>query len=492
MTDTVLIVGAGPVGLTMALELARYGVPVRLVDRMTKREETSRAVALWPRTLELLARAGGGLSDELVALGNPVTVANIVAGSAPIARVELKDIETPYPFVLMLPQSETETVLARHLADHGVQAELGIELAGFTQDEAGVTATLRHADGREETARHGFLIACDGAHSPVRHGLGLAFEGDTRGDDWAQGDFHMSGVPYPVNEFVTYWHEEGPAVLFPMAPGRYRVILGIGASSGAVPAVPPIETFQAILDRRGPGGMVLHDTIWSSAFRINERQVERYRVGRVFLAGDAAHVHSPAGGQGMNTGMQDAVNLAWKLALVARGIATAPALLGSYHPERHAVGAQVIAASGRLTRLATMENPLARQIRNGVLHFLLGLAPVQHQLEGTLTETSIGYENSPLNGVSWQAGPRAGERMVPRAGEAPYGAGDTPRFTLRVGEDVGDHPPELPLALVDPLRRTNPVAGGIELVRPDGYLALSVTDGEWEPVVDYLHRLGRA
>ncbi|MCS0497306.1 FAD-dependent monooxygenase [Ancylobacter sp. MQZ15Z-1] len=492
MADSVLIVGAGPVGLTMALELARYRVPVRLVDAMTARANTSRAVALWPRTLELFARAGGGLSDELVGLGNRVTVANILAGDEPIARVELKDVATPYPFVLMLPQSETERVLVRHLEALGVSAELGVELEGFDADGEAVSATLRHADGRGESVRHGWMIACDGAHSVVRHHLGLPFEGDTLGSDWAQGDFHMAGVPFPVNEFATYWHEEGPLVLFPMGPDRYRMIVGLGASDEASSraAPPPVETFQTLLDRRGPGGIVLRDAIWTSAFRINERQVAHYRAGRVFLAGDAAHVHSPAGGQGMNTGMQDAINLAWKFALVHRGLCTAPVLLDSYDPERRAVGAQVIATSGRLTRLATLKNPLARHIRNAVMHFALGLPPVQHVLEGNLTETSIGYEDSPLNGVSWQAGARAGARVAPREDEAPYGAGDTPLFTLRAGEGAGPPPAGLFEGPVDPAVRPNPAAGGIELVRPDGYLAMAVADGEWERVARYMEALG--
>lgn len=492
MTDSVLIVGAGPVGLAMALELARYRVPVRIVDAMTERSTTSRAVAIWPRTLELLERAGGGLSDELVARGNKVTVVNILSGPTRLARVELGDVDTPYPFALMLPQSVTERILLEHLERRGVRPELGVSLTGFAQDDEGVSATLRHADGRREDTRHSAMAGCDGAHSPVRHHLGLSFEGDTLGSDWAQGDFHLSGMPFPVDEFATCLHADGPAVLFPLAPGRYRVIAGLGPSTDEVAPPPTLAGFQALLDRRGPGGIVLHDTLWTTSFRINERQVERYRVGRVFLAGDAAHVHSPAGGQGMNTGMQDAVNLAWKLALVLRGLATSPRLLDSYDPERRAVGAEVIALSGRLTRLATLKNPIARQIRNAVMPFVIGLAPVRGAIEGALTETTVHYPGSPLNGVSWEAGRRAGERVPPVAGETPYGAGDTPRFTLRVGASAGTRPPalRLPGDLVDPGVRPDPVASGIELIRPDGYLAMAVADGEWDQVNSYLRRLG--
>lgn len=486
MTDTVLVVGSGPVGLTMALELARYRVPVRLVDRMTARSDKSRAVAVWTRTLELLDRAG--VSGELVARGNTVGAARIVAGREPIGRLDLSGVASPYPFVLMLPQSDTEAVLERRLEAFGARTELGVELTRFTQDADGVEATLHHADGHVETARFAFLVACDGSHSPVRHGLGLAFDGDTMGTDWALGDFHISGSPAPLDELATYWHADGPIVFFPMAPGRYRLIASLGPS-GETPPVPPTTAgFQAIVDRRGPGGIVLGDPIWTSAFRINERQVSSYRVGRVFLAGDAARVHSPAGGQGMNTGMQDAVNLAWKLALVCRGLGPTDVLLDSYDAERRPVGAEVIAASGRLTSLATLRNPIVQELRNIVGHFMLGLAPVRRALEGTMTETSIGYPDSPLNGDSSGSQP-AGARMPSVQGEPPYGAGDTPRFTLRAATAANDATSPLTHDLLDPAVRVNEAGAGIDLVRPDGYLAMSAPSGEWATVADYLDGL---
>ena len=488
MSDTVLIVGAGPVGLTMAVELARYQVPVRLVDKMIERSDTSRAVAIWPRTLELLDRPG--ISADLVALGNQVTAVSIVADCEPIARIELEDVETFYPFVLMLPQSDTERALDRHLQRFGARSELGVEVTGFAQDADGVTATLRHGDGRVERQRFGWLIACDGAHSPIRHGLGLAFDGDTRGDGWILGDFHMTGAPFPLNELATFWHADGPLVFFPMAPGRYRIVASLGAPGETAPAPPTLEGFQALVDRRGPGGIVLSNPIWTSAFRINERQIAHYRVGRVFLAGDAAHVHSPAGGQGMNTGMQDAINLAWKLALVCRGKAASPALLDSYDTERRAVGAAVIAASGRFTNVAMIHGAVKQHIRNMVAHCMLGLAPIRRALESSMTEISTGYPASPLNGIAAGSSRRPGSRMPPVAGETPYGAGASPLFTLRGAASSTEGPaPSLLRGLVDPKIRPNPPGDGIELVRPDGYLALSAPDGEWGLAGAHIERL---
>jgi 2-polyprenyl-6-methoxyphenol hydroxylase-like FAD-dependent oxidoreductase len=482
MTDTVLVAGAGPVGLTMALELARYGVPVRLIDKATTRAGTSRAIAIWPRTLELLDRAGG--SKELIDAGVRVTVANINAGGRQIARIPLDGIDTPHRFVLMLAQSETEAILQRRVEAAGVRCEFGTELKGLTQDEGGVVATVSYPDGRLATERFGWVVGCDGAHSVVRHGLGLSFDGDTIATDWGLGDFLLTGVPFGYDELVTYWHHDGPIIYFPLARNRYRIIASLGPSKGDKPTPPTVEEFQALVDTRSPVGIKLGEPVWLSAFRINERQVPTYRTGRVFLAGDAAHVHSPAGGQGMNTGMQDAFNLAWKLALTARGLTASPTLLDSYSPERHAVGAEVIAAAGRLTKMALISNPVAQEIRNALGHLILGLTPVRNAIEAQMTELSTGYPDSSLNGPHRGSRQKPGTRMKPLDGEVPYGTGDIPRFTLRANES-----PSFVHSLVDPVVRPGTPGNGIELVRPDGYLAMSAHAGDWGSVKAYLDRI---
>jgi 2-polyprenyl-6-methoxyphenol hydroxylase-like FAD-dependent oxidoreductase len=486
MNDQVLIAGAGPVGLTMALELARYGVPVRIIDKIPEATHTSRAVAVWPRTLELLDRSGA--AADIIAMGNKVTVANILSGGRPVASLSLDKIPSPYPFALMVPQYDTEAVLRRHLAAHGVTPDLGVELLGFEQDEDGLSARLREPDGTERTEPYAYLVACDGAHSVVRHHLGLDFEGDTLGLDWTQGDFHLSGYAFPSSQLAIFWHEDGPLLFFPMAPDRARIITSLGPSTATPPVALDQEAFQKMIDARGPQGIALTGTEWVSAFRINERQVENYRSGRVFLAGDAAHIHSPAGGQGMNTGMQDAINLAWKLALAIRGTAGAPALLESYDLERRPVGAQVIAASGRMTRIGTLADHTLQHVRDFAAHILMGLSPVQRAITGLMAEVSIGYPDSPLNGPS-QGDAKAGARVRPVAGEGPFGGGDTPLFTACGGSGAAELAARFPRLVAAAPPRSDAEAF-ISLVRPDGYLAAQVADAHWQDLVPYLQRIG--
>jgi 2-polyprenyl-6-methoxyphenol hydroxylase-like FAD-dependent oxidoreductase len=485
MVAKVLIVGAGPVGLTMAAELARYGVPVRVVDKAAQRTDKSKALVLWSRTLELLDRSG--CSAALVAAGHQVTGANIVAGDKTIGHVGLSGVASPYPFALMLPQPETERLLEEHLAHLGTAVERRVEAIGFAQTQTGVTTILRHPNGAEEKVETDWLIGCDGAHSMVRHGLGLSFEGDTLQSDWILADVHISGFKIPDTEMAVYWHADGTFVTFPISPGRYRIIADIGVSDGVHPADPILAEVQSIADRRGPGGLKLSDPIWLSAFRINERKVRDYRSGRALVAGDAAHVHSPAGGQGMNTGMQDAINLAWKLVLASRSAQVPEALLASYSAERSAVGEQILKQAGRLTAIGVMHNHTAQMLRNFVGGLLLGLSPVRRAMADTLTEITIGYPRSPLNGPHVAGGPAPGDRVPPVAGQPPVGGGDRPLFALLAAPGaatdrlIAEHADLLEAAPRPPL-----APGGIWLVRPDGYVAATAKAGGERSLAKYL------
>ena len=488
VTKLVLIIGAGPVGMTLASELARYGVTVRIVDKAAQRTDKSKALVIWSRTLELLDRGGG--SAPFVDAGFKALAVNIIAGDALIGHVAMEGVDTPYPFGLMLPQSETERLLEERLGRLGVAVERRVELTSFKSDANGVEATLHHPDGHDETVSADWMVGCDGAHSAVRHGLDAPFSGETSDSDWILADVHMTGYPCPDSEASVYWHRDGVFVIFPISPGRYRVIADLPASGAERPPTPTLEEVQAIMDRRGPSGLKAFDPIWLAGFRINGRKVAQYRWGRVFLAGDAAHVHSPAGGQGMNTGMQDAFNLSWKLALVVRGTC-GEHLLDSYSPERSGVGDEVLKAAGRLTAVGTMRNPVAQTLRNLAGRVMLGLGPVQHAFANTMTEVSIGYPHSPLNGPSLDGtGPKPGERVAPVAGQVPVGSGGTPLFALfaEATEPVADLTRRF-AGLLDPDIRPALHEGGIWLVRPDGYVAcLSRSPGDISSYLDGIVR----
>ncbi len=487
MRQDVLVVGAGPVGLTMAAELARYGVGVRIVDKAAERSDKSKALVLWSRSLELIDRMGCGAS--FVTAGIKVHGARIFAGGGEIAHISLDGLDTPHPYALMLPQSETERLMEQHLNSLGVKVEREVDLLQFDARTDGVTATLGHSDMHQEVVDAGWMIGCDGAHSTVRHLLGMQFEGDTLPSSWLLADLHLSGDVTP-DEIVNYWHSDGVLVLFPIAPGRYRIIADAGeVAPGERPADPTLAQVQAVLDQRGPGGIQASDPVWLAGFVINERKVADYRAGRVFLAGDAAHIHSPAGGQGMNTGMQDACNLAWKLALVCRGVTAHEPLLDSYSAERSEIGRKVLRDAGRLTAMATLKGGVLQALRNHAASLALGLAPVRRVITNAMAELSIGYPDGPLTRAEGghRGGPAAGERAPVAGTGQPVGAGDRPRFALFAAADpsaaalIARHG-----ALLEPQVRAPFVPDGIWLVRPDGYVAMAPRGDDWDKIGAYL------
>jgi 2-polyprenyl-6-methoxyphenol hydroxylase-like FAD-dependent oxidoreductase len=529
----VLVAGAGPVGLTMAAELARYGLSVRIVDTNEARTDKSKALAVWSRTLELLERMSG--TAQFVAAGLKVRAANIWAGSERIAHVDISAIESPYNFVLMLPQSETERSLEEYLATLGVKVERRTTLDSFVARPEGVRCTLRRAPGHkeeggvassgdaglaEEIVEAKWLVGCDGAHSAVRHALGMEFEGGTMPSDFVLADVRIEGVPGEPAVNI-YWHADGLLAIFPMAGGRYRTIADVGVSAvdkktaarGDAPPVqnrpdPTLGEVQKILETRGDSQMRASDPQWTSWFTINERKVNDYRAGRVFLAGDAAHIHSPAGGQGMNTGMQDAMNLAWKLALVTRGLCVPEPLLDSYSSERSGIAQMVLEATGKATSIAVWRGRAAQTLRNHVAHWIFGLAPVGHAMADALSEISVGYPKSPLseNAAHMAHGPNAGKRAPLRAGEAPVGAGRTPLFAVFADDSEAARKLLARYAkIVEPALRKPFVPGEIWVVRPDGYVGLVGKSGEfdeykgmvanregWEPVDAYFRKFAAA
>jgi 2-polyprenyl-6-methoxyphenol hydroxylase-like FAD-dependent oxidoreductase len=486
MQTQVMIVGAGPVGLTLACELARYGVRVRIVDKAAQRTDKSKALVLWSRSLELMDRGIG--TRQFCENGFNVQAANFISGEKPVGRVDMGMVDSPYPYAMMIPQSETERLLEERLQELGVTVERSVEATAIADEGDGTRTRLKGPDGQEKEVLADWLVGCDGAHSIVRHSLGATFDGETNESDWILGDVHMTGYPVPDTEASIYWHRDGAFIIFPITPGRYRVIADLPASGEAAPPTPTLDNVQAIIDRRGPGGLKAFDPIWLAGFRINGRKVSKYRWGRAFLAGDAAHIHSPAGGQGMNTGMQDAFNLAWKLALVVRGTCREE-LLDSYSPERSYVGDQVLKSSGALTTVGTLRNPIAQTFRDLVGHLMLGLTTVQHAFADNMTMVTVGYPDSPLNGPSLRgAGPKPGRRFPPVAGQIPPGSGTDPQFVLLAEPSAAITALiEQFDGLVDTTLGAPPHDGGIWLIRPDGYVACSSSDAN--AVDDYLQKL---
>jgi 2-polyprenyl-6-methoxyphenol hydroxylase-like FAD-dependent oxidoreductase len=479
----VLISGAGPIGLTMANELARYGISVRIVDKSAERTDKSKALVLWSRTLELFDHAG--YVEPFLAAGMQAHGAQMSNGKDIIARVSLDDIDSPYPYALMIPQSDTERVLEEQLAKRGVKVERTVALESFTDQGNQVQAVLRKASGESETLTADWLVGCDGAHSTVRHGLGFTFDGTTQPSDWCLADGHITGLD-PGDRLHIFWHKDGILAFFPISEGRWRVIADLGAAQGDDHhADPTLQEIQSLITLRGTDGIFIKDAYWLAAFRINERKVSKYGSGRAFLAGDAAHIHSPAGGQGMNTGMQDAFNLTWKLSLVI-GDVCKPSLLDSYSVERSAVGDMVLRNASRLTDAAIIRNPIVQDLRNTVVKFALGFPQLGHRVANLLAELDIGYPESPLTvaGAHHPGTRKAGERWPDRLPADPGKA----RFTA-----IGPADAVSALAAKFPkLVQAAPASGDgedLRLVRPDGYVGFAGAASDRAAAEAYLKAL---
>ena len=392
----------------MACELARNGVKCRIIDKAAAPVSTSRALAIFPRTLEMFQIMG--LSGHVLEAGHALDGVAIYDRCGQIGYIGFSSLPSRFRFAINLPQSETERLLTDHLRGFGVVVERERELVGLSQSGSAVQAIIRNSAGVEEKLEAGWLIGCDGAHSSVRHGLNLPFEGSAYPETFLLADVKVDG-PVDHIHIHLFLAGEGIVGVFPFRDDRCRIIVNTqtGAEDQLLSEL-RLEEIQAIVDSRTSTGIRLMDPLWLSRFRISYRKTAEFRVGRVFLAGDSAHIHSPAGGQGMNTGIQDAVNLAWKLALVIHQ-KSLDSLLNSYNEEREPVAKTVLSLTDRLTRMATLQDGLGQQLRNAVIPILTGIHLFEDRIAETMSEIGIHYRKSSIvsgkTGRAVQAGDRA-------------------------------------------------------------------------------------
>jgi len=430
----VLVVGAGPTGLTLAAELIRHGATVRIIDRAAAPATTSRALIVQARTLEVFEQMGMSMSE----IGSPAVGAQLMFPGRPPVRISfeggLEKMHTRHSAARSINQDVTEGVLREHLVALGATIEWGVGLVGFVQDADGVTAELIHTDGSTESCRTSYIAGCDGASSATRKAAGIPFDGVTYGIAGVQADVTLD---WELPDGGLYFFPSGPGLIaaFPMTGERHFRLLanvpvdpasGDESPYGAGRVLPTTEDIQALVDERMTIPAKIVETFWTSRYRLHGRGVPRYRNGRAFLAGDAAHIHSPVGAQGMNTGIQDAHNLAWKLAAVAAGRAP-DALLDTYESERHPVAVALLRTTDRVFGIGTSDKLLPTLIRRRLMPVIAPRVLRSNRrtrgVAALVSQLGIRYPNSPLNRSDGEAakgtvrpGDRAPDGSVVTAG----------------------------------------------------------------------------
>jgi 2-polyprenyl-6-methoxyphenol hydroxylase and related FAD-dependent oxidoreductases len=456
----VLIVGAGPVGLFLANECARRGLRWRIIEARSSQSEHSKALAIFPRTLEIFDMAG--VVDPFLETANRVTSVAVIAHGRTLAHMRFAPEESPYPFIAMVPQDVTERLLVEQLQRKGGAVEYETSFISAVQHDDHVSATLDQK-GQRLLLNAAFVVGCDGAHSTVRHLLNLPFEGAEYDSLFMLADVETNET-LPADELQLCPSEFGPAAIFPMSATRRRIVATIENAEGEAPT---LELVQQILRQRAPKEIEARGLFWSSFFRIHHRQVAHLRVERMFIAGDAAHIHSPFGGQGMNTGLHDVWNLVWKLDLVLHGHGNEQ-LLESYSAERRPVIKSVIETTHFLTRAMGTPNKLAQALRDTVIPLVSRLAPFQHAFVQRLSELGIDYHGSPIV-------EGAGKRYFDDSLRG--GTGILSRFLLVLGNDaepsVTEAAKQLAASFSDIVELRLGPGHDITLVRPDGYIAYS-------------------
>lgn len=387
----VLIVGAGPTGLMMGCELARRKIPFRIIERKRERTLSSNATWIQTRTLEIFNQMG--IVDRFIRLGHPCDAINLYIDGKLVTQLSLKYIDSIYQYILMLPQSETERILEEYLNELDNQVERGVELIDIKLSSNHTTSTIQHADGQKETITSNWLIACDGANSIVRDKCGLHFAGEDLSEQFVVADATINFSHLAKDEIHLFFDPGTVFAAFPLGSGKYRLAVNLHLDY-------PRKLFTErevieIVQERAHGNYYVTNVNWISLFWIHGKVSESMRHGNVFLAGDAAHIHSPAGGQGMNTGLQDAYNLAWKLALVIQE-KSKPTLLESYQIERHPIVKEVVEQNEQFTKMALFSDNFLIKLQEFKQQLSENEKDLSKQIGEHLTQLDIRYLNSPI------------------------------------------------------------------------------------------------
>jgi 2-polyprenyl-6-methoxyphenol hydroxylase-like FAD-dependent oxidoreductase len=496
----VLIVGAGPTGLVLALWLTRLGVRVRIVDKSGEPGTTSRAVAVQARTLELYSQIG--LADAIVDRGRNVAAANLWVSGKKVARAVFGDMGaglSPFPYALIYPQDEHERLLIARLADAGVEVERRTELLRIEDAPDHVLARLRQPDGTQAACEAAYIAGCDGAHSTVREALRIGFPGGTYAHVFYVADVQASGATMNGEIHVGLDASDFLAVFPLQDEGRARLVGTVQEGAHQLDNLSWNDVSQRVIEWMR---IDVANVNWFSTYHVHHRVADHFGDGRAFLLGDAAHIHSPVGGQGMNTGIGDAVNLAWKLAAVLHGRAHA-SILDSYESERIGFARRLVATTDRAFTGVTSSRPIARRVRLDIVPRLIPLLfafrSVRRLMFRTVSQTAVNYRGSSLS--EGRAGAVRGGDRLPWVKADLNGVGDnfTPLTSLDWQVHVyGDAAPEI-RAMCDGRKLRphvfpwRPEMGGtglrrnaVYLVRPDGYVALANAEGSATAVTSYL------
>ncbi|MGC0383103.1 FAD-dependent monooxygenase [Streptomyces sp. SAI-129] len=483
----VLVVGAGPVGLVVACELLQQGIPVRVVDAGRGHTAHSRANVIWPRNLELLDRIG--VTEELLDTGHRLAGTAFYSRGRRLATAWMSKLpDSPYPFALTLSQSDTEAVLRRRLTALGGQVEQGVRLTALDNTADGPAVKLEHEKGRTEELEPGWLVGADGAHSTVRRELGIGYDGPPVDVSFAITDARLTTT---LSEDLSHYcyAPSGAMVLGPMGDGVHRIALSVPHEAYDEDHPPPRAMFQQVVDDRAAGRSRVEELLWSGSFRVRVRIASAFRSGRCFLAGDAAHVISPAGGQGMNTGMQDAFNLAWKLSGVVRGEFGEP-ILDSYDSERRAVSHEVARSTALLTKAGLVDTPAKTALRDVAFTAADRTGLFQRKLAPQLSQTAVSYDGDRHPRMPLRVSDTGGSPAAPRLDSGGWPTIDRDRHTVllwpgtrtppagwqrtrdRIREELPEGTPVLDLTRAVPRGLARALGPGptAAVVRPDGHL----------------------